>query len=827
MDVCESRKDKAVEKPRHPLVPAEGNNNAAATSHHPQTMEISSKYKSPTPFVSRRCTSPSLSRTLPTTSEVVAKRANSVERMRPPTPSSPASPFTPVHDSSVDMLQLPRRLSTGSRLPESLWPSTMRSVGVSCRSDSISIPVSKKENPVSNISSDRTLQPSSNVAQKQAEPPVGSCKPTSERKRSPFKGKNVQDQSENIKPIDGLRTKLIDQHRWPSRSGGKVSSNALNKSVDLNDKTPKALSIPVGNGFTSLRGMSLPSGSIQPIPKSINDAAKLSSLEDIGRIQPGENCADDSSLQASRAQKLMETNLSDKLSLIIPTVRLHPLPTHGSCPPSPSWTSVSRGVSPSRAKPSTPRPSTPPSRGLEDIDRIQSGENYVDDSSLQVSEAHKVTTTNLSDGLSLMIPAVRSHPLSIHGSCPPSPSWTSISKGVRPSTPFRGLEDIGRIQSRANSVDDSLMQVSEEHKATTTNLPNRLSLTIPAVRSHPLSTHGSCPPSPSWTVVSRGVSPSRARQSTPRLSTPPSGGLEDIGRIQSGANSADDNSLQVSGAHKVAITNLSNRLSVIIPAIKSHPLSTLGSCPPSPSRNPISRSVSPFRAKPSTPRPSAPPSKGVNPTLTWPSSISSPPNSSPVLSFIVDFKKEGKGSSHIEDAHQIRLLYNRYLQWQFANARAEAVLHVQKVNSKKMLFNVWTSTLDLWDSVIRKRINLQQLKLELKLNTILNDQIACLDDWASLERDHLNSLSGALKDLLATALRLPMIRRAKANINSLKPAICSAVDVLQAMESSICSLLSRSLYKLQIGVADNYLHFSCSFLEAQLFFLLLWPRWRR
>lgn len=50
---------------------------------------------------------------------------------------------------------------------------------------------------------------------------------------------------------------------------------------------------------------------------------------------------------------------------------------------------------------------------------------------------------------------------------------------------------------------------------------------------------------------------------------------------------------------------------------------------------------------------------------------------------------------------------------------------------QRTLFNVWSATLNLWDSVIRKRINLQQLKLELKLNSVLNDQVmpvSCYDD---------------------------------------------------------------------------------------------------
>ncbi|KAG8639456.1 AUGMIN subunit 8 [Manihot esculenta] len=540
MDVCESKKHTAVGKPRPPLVPAEGNSNAAVTTRRPRTREVSSRYKSPSPSDSRRCTSPSLSRTVPTTSQLVSKRAKSAERRRPSTPPSPARPSTPVHDSSVDMQLSSRRLSTGNRLPESLWPSTMRSLSVSFQSDSISIPISKKEKPVNNISSDRTLRSSSNVAHKQAETPAGSRKPTPERKRSPLKGKNVQDQSENARPINSLQNKLIDQHRWASRLGGKISSNSSNKSTDLTDKTMKALSTPVGIGISSIRRMPVHGGTVKPLQKSASDAAKLSFPEDIGRKLSGANSADDNSLQLSGAHKLVSANLTDRMSLIIPAVRSQSLPTHGSRPPSPSKTSVSRGVSPARARPSTP------------------------------------------------------------------------------------------------------------------------------------------------------------------------------------------------------------------------------------------------------------PSRGVSPSRTRPLSVSSQSNSSTsVLSFIVDFKKGKKGASYIEDAHQIRLLYNRYLQWRFANARAEAVLYVQKVKSEKALYNVWTSTLAMWDSVCKMRISLQQLKLELKLNAVLNDQMAYLDDWALLEKDHLNSLSGALEDLEATTVRLPVTSGAKADIDSLKVAICSAVDVMQAMGSSICYLLSR------------------------------------
>ncbi|KAM7267421.1 hypothetical protein ACFE04_009587 [Oxalis oulophora] len=477
-------KQSSLNTPRPPLALTEKNN----VAQRPRTREVSSRYKSPTPSQSyggRRSPSPDVTRTMP-------KRTLSVERKRP---STPPSPSTPVHDSS--------RKVTGGRLNEGLWPSTMRSLSVSFQSDSISIPVSKKEKPAPApvTASDRTLRPSSNVAHKQPETPSFLRKPTPERKRSPLKGKNAPDQSENSKPVDGSSTRLIDQHRWPSRTGGKVSSNLLNKSLDLSDR-----GLVRNTQVSGISWRNSPDGPGKPLQKARSDTARLMSLDGISRAG------------------------SDK-----------------------------------------------------------------------------------------------------------------------------------------NSIDGSL-------------------------RSRPSSPFGR----PS--LVSRGATPNRSRPSTPP------------------------------------------------------------------------RGISPSRIRPSTS-----------------STLSTSSNS--VLTFITDVKKGKKSASYIEDAHQLRLLYNRYVQWRFANTRTESVLHIQKVNAERTLYGVWNTTLGLWDSVIRKRINLKQLKLELKLNSVLNDQMAYLDDWELLERDHVNSLTGCVEDLEASTLRLPVTGGAKTDIDSLKVAICSAVDVMQAMGSSICSLL--------------------------------------
>ncbi|XP_022999608.1 AUGMIN subunit 8-like isoform X6 [Cucurbita maxima] len=544
MDIFESdsiRNHSTGETPRLPLGLAERSNVLA--TRRSRMREVSSRYKSPIPSAPsspRRCQSPNASRTLSASSQLEQKRALSAERKRPSTPPSPTSPSTSDHDLSSD-LRLSSRRTAGGRSAESLWPSTMRSLSVSFQSDIISIPVSKKEKPVPASPSDRTLRPSSNFAHKLVETPMVSRKPTPERKRSPLKGKNVPDQLENSKPIDGLHTRLIDQRR-ASRIGRKISLNALSRSGDLTDKIIRSSPGPLpGIGLPSLRRTS--SDSINKLlPRSNNDSSKILPLDDGLRMEDGTNSVDDCSLQAPGTPRLASNGLPDRLK---------------------------------------------------------------------------------------STPAVRSQSLTLPGLRLPSPIRTSV-------------------------------------------------------------------PSSS---VSRGSSPAR-------------------------------------------------------------------------------------------PRPSTPPPRGVSPSRIRPTNSIQSNSSTSVLSFIADFKGK-KGANYIEDSHQLRLLYNRYMQWRFSNARAEAIHDMHKVDAERTLCNVWKAMIRIWDSVTRNRIDLHMLKLELKLNEIMNDQMSYLDEWDSLERDHINSLSGVLLDLKANTLRVPLTAGATADVESLKGAIGSALNVMRVMASSICSLLSQ------------------------------------
>ncbi|KQJ90285.1 QWRF motif-containing protein 4 [Brachypodium distachyon] len=188
---------------------------------------------------------------------------------------------------------------------------------------------------------------------------------------------------------------------------------------------------------------------------------------------------------------------------------------------------------------------------------------------------------------------------------------------------------------------------------------------------------------------------------------------------------------------------------------------------------------SPSRARPSTPCRSQ--SAG-----TIQSGVASP-----IVSYMVDPRKGKKNTSQIENIHQLRMLYNRSLQFLFVNARAEDILSFQKATVESIIYNVWRNTSNLRDAVNLRRIMLQRHQQELKLHDILQEQVAYLEQWPALEKENSDSLFRATEALKASTLRLPVTSGATADVISLKNAVSSAVDVMQGLGSSVCRMLSK------------------------------------
>ncbi|KAG0461646.1 hypothetical protein HPP92_021607 [Vanilla planifolia] len=161
-----------------------------------------------------------------------------------------------------------------------------------------------------------------------------------------------------------------------------------------------------------------------------------------------------------------------------------------------------------------------------------------------------------------------------------------------------------------------------------------------------------------------------------------------------------------------------------------------------------------------------------------------------VLNNNIDMRNGIKGAD-MEDVHQLRLLYNSEVQWCFVNVRAEVALVAQKIKAENILTNMWNATSELLYTVNTRRINVESLKQEIKLQDLFKNQVSCLEDWIALEEEYSTSLSGTIEALIANTLRIPVTGRARADVRAVRNAVSSAIDIMQAMGSSVCYLLSR------------------------------------
>lgn len=73
---------------------------------------------------------------------------------------------------------------------------------------------------------------------------------------------------------------------------------------------------------------------------------------------------------------------------------------------------------------------------------------------------------------------------------------------------------------------------------------------------------------------------------------------------------------------------------------------------------------------------------------TWADNGNNVGSTPSISNFAVEVRKGKIGENRIVDAHAMRLLYNRLLQWRFVNARADSTLLVQQVNAEVLLLKL-------------------------------------------------------------------------------------------------------------------------------------------
>ncbi|MBA0806479.1 hypothetical protein Gohar_005930 [Gossypium harknessii] len=151
-----------------------------------------------------------------------------------------------------------------------------------------------------------------------------------------------------------------------------------------------------------------------------------------------------------------------------------------------------------------------------------------------------------------------------------------------------------------------------------------------------------------------------------------------------------------------------------------------------------------------------------------------------------------KISRHQEDLHSLKLLYNCYLQWRFANAKAENSTQIQKRETERILYSLEVKISELYDCVRRKRMELQLLQRMKTLSNILESHMPYLEEWSTFQGDYLNSLSEAIQSLLNISLRLPINGNVKVDTREVGEAITSAIKMMEMIVSNVQSFMPKA-----------------------------------
>ncbi|KAJ7562237.1 hypothetical protein O6H91_03G060300 [Diphasiastrum complanatum] len=163
---------------------------------------------------------------------------------------------------------------------------------------------------------------------------------------------------------------------------------------------------------------------------------------------------------------------------------------------------------------------------------------------------------------------------------------------------------------------------------------------------------------------------------------------------------------------------------------------------------------------------------------------------------IASFSVEGaKGKrttvSQMEEALLLKVLHNRWMQWRFVNARADAILNIQKAFVEKSLFNVWIKTSNLRASVETQRVKLQEARESIKLDSILSSYAIHLEAASAVQDEHLVAVSGVTEALKSATLIIPVTGVARADLRGIKETVGYAAELINAMGVIVRALVPK------------------------------------
>ncbi|KAL0292330.1 UNVERIFIED_CONTAM: QWRF motif-containing protein 7 [Sesamum calycinum] len=156
---------------------------------------------------------------------------------------------------------------------------------------------------------------------------------------------------------------------------------------------------------------------------------------------------------------------------------------------------------------------------------------------------------------------------------------------------------------------------------------------------------------------------------------------------------------------------------------------------------------------------------------------------------VLKYFRQKKVSPLLEEEYRrFRVVYNRLLQWRFANARAEASMAAVKRVAQKKLFNGWARVCVMRNLMMEKRVLIQKLRHQLKLYHIMNSELRLLNEWSKLEPKNVEAVGRVVRKLSAISVCLPLVHNAEGDVMSVYDAMSMAMGVMEGIEAMILDM---------------------------------------
>ncbi|CAI0440347.1 unnamed protein product [Linum tenue] len=151
-----------------------------------------------------------------------------------------------------------------------------------------------------------------------------------------------------------------------------------------------------------------------------------------------------------------------------------------------------------------------------------------------------------------------------------------------------------------------------------------------------------------------------------------------------------------------------------------------------------------------------------------------------------------KASGQQEDFHSLKMIHNRYLQWRYANAKAESSSQAQSREAEMKLYSLGCKISELNESVTKKRSELARLQQMATLATVLESQMPYLDEWITIEGEYKDSLSETTQALVNSSIQLPVGGNVTVDTRELAEALKTSGKLMESIASTIERFMAKA-----------------------------------